>query len=110
MVARSELVSDEKQNDLAQHILPAAGTMLGICTTLIGLVKAVEPHTGSSHVDEYASVAAVLFLFSATASYSSLRFRAPSARRRLERAADLSFLIGLVSLAAISVLFAYEVI
>ena len=29
--------------DLSRHILPSAATMVGICTTLIGLVKIIEP-------------------------------------------------------------------
>lgn len=50
---------------LSSHILPTAGTMLGICTTLIGLVKLFETRVGPSHVDEYAGLIAVLFLISA---------------------------------------------
>jgi hypothetical protein len=97
------------RESLPKHILPAAGTMLGICTTLIGLVKVVEPTVGASRVDEFASLTALLFLCSALVSYASLRRSGP-ASQRLEQAADLSFLLGLVSLAAVSVLFAYEVI
>ena len=28
---------------LSRHILPTAGTLLGVCATLIGLVKVIEP-------------------------------------------------------------------
>ena len=33
--------------------------MVGICTTLIGLVKIVENRIGPSHVDEYGGLAAL---------------------------------------------------
>lgn len=96
---------------LSRHILPAAGTMIGVCTTLIGLVKIVEARTGPSHVDEYSALAALTFLVSAATSYLSMR-RASGGRRAggLERIADLCFIAGLVSLSLIAVLFAYETI
>ena len=100
----------EGRESLPKHILPAAGTMLGICTTLIGLVKVAEPHVGPLRADEYASLTALLFLGSAFASYASLRHRGGKGRRRLEQGADIAFLLGLVCLAALSILFAYEVL
>ena len=85
--------------------------MIGICTTLIGLVKIIEARIGPSHVDEYAAAAALLFLVSAFTSYLSLRNRIPPrAAERFEKAADLLFLLGLFCLSAISLLFAYEAI
>jgi hypothetical protein len=84
--------------------------MVGICTTLIGLVKIIEVRTGSRHVDEYGGLAA-LFLVSALASYLAIRL---SSQGRVsawcERIADLFFVAGLVSLTLISLLFAYEAI
>ena len=104
---RSQAPSD----GLSLHILPNAGTMVGVCTTLIGLVKIYETQAGPSHVDEYAALAAILFLASAAASYLALRLSAESGLAlRLERSADICFLIGLGGLCAIAVTFAYETI
>jgi len=36
--------------------------MVGVSTTLIGLVKVAKGHMGPSRVDEYAGLAALLFL------------------------------------------------
>jgi hypothetical protein len=94
---------------LSRHILPSAGTMVGVCTTLIGLVKILEARIGPSHVDEYAALTAVLFLVSAVASYLSIRLVSGNDRAaRLERCADICFVLGLISLSLISILFAYE--
>ena len=97
--------------ELSRHILPRSATMIGICTTFIGLVKVVETHMGPSHVDEYAALAALLFLISATCSYLSIRYTALiGLSERCERFADVLFLTGLFSSTIIAMLFAYEAI
>ena len=100
-----------RSESLASHILPVSGTMIGVCATLIGLVKLADAGHGSSHVDEYAAMAAVTFLASALTSYLSIRF---SDRTRLscqiERMADVIFLFGLTGITLVATLFAYEVI
>jgi hypothetical protein len=85
--------------------------MTGVCTTLIGLVKVVEARMGPSHVDEYVGLASLLFVISAMTSYVSLRY-AGSQRTslRFERIADICFMVGLLALALIALLFAYEAI
>ncbi|MDP4022534.1 hypothetical protein Q8W71_07860 [Methylobacterium sp. NEAU 140] len=100
-----------RASGLSHHILPTAGTMIGVCTTLIGLVKIYETETGPSRVDEAAALAAVLFLASAIGSYLSIRVAADSdLALRLERAADACFVLGLIGLSMIALLFAYEAI
>jgi hypothetical protein len=98
-------------NGLAGHILPVSGTMIGICVTLIGLVKVAEARLGQSRVDEYAAIAAIAFLSSAITSYLSLRHAGQQRLSyRLEQVADMIFLAGLVGITVIATLFAYEVI
>lgn len=105
------LIIRTRSESLASHILPLSGTMIGVCATLIGLVKLAEARHGTSHVDEYAAVAAVIFLASALTSYLSIRF---SDRTKLsfqiEQIADVIFLCGLVGITLVATLFAYEVI
>jgi hypothetical protein len=99
------------RRELSKHILPSSGTMIGVCATLIGLVKLAEAHIGPSRVDEYAALASLLFLASAIASYISIR---QTGRRRIsercEAIADQCFLAGLIGIAIITLFFAYEVI
>ena len=45
-----------RSDSLASHILPVSGTMIGVCATLIGLVKLASQRHGPSHVDEYAAI------------------------------------------------------
>jgi hypothetical protein len=108
-------MSDDKasgeQGALAKHILPSSGTMIGVCATLIGLVKIMEPQIGPSRVDEYSAIASLFFLASAVASYTSMRkSQNRQLSERCESIADQCFLGGLVAITVIILFFAYEVI
>lgn len=95
----------------ATHILGSASTMIGVSTTLIGLVKVVEGRIGGSRVDEYAGIAAALFLLSAVTSYLSMRIESrPGTSLVLERVADGFFIVGLIAISGIALFFAYEMI
>ncbi|MDQ6870140.1 MAG: hypothetical protein M3178_18015 [Pseudomonadota bacterium] len=100
------------QSRLAHHILPNASTMLGVCLTGIGLVKVAEAHIGPSRVDEFLSLDGLCFLVSCLLSYASIRGGNPGAstRNKLEQSADFFFMLGLIGMALISVLFAYELV
>jgi hypothetical protein len=103
--------SARERRALSKHILPSSGTMIGVCATLIGLVKLAEAHIGPSRVDEYAALASLLFLASAIASYISIRhYDRERISERCETIADQCFLLGLIGLAVITLFFAYEVI
>jgi len=74
-------------------------------------VKVVEARMGPSNVDEYAGLISLLFVISAITSYISLRHvGSERASQRFERIADICFMIGLIGLATIALLFAYEAI
>jgi hypothetical protein len=100
-----------RSESLASHILPVSGTMIGVCATLIGLVKLAEAKHGSSHVDEYAAMVAITFLASALTSYLSIRYSDQTKLSfKIERMADVIFLAGLIGITLVATLFAYEVI
>src|SRR5215467_9270856 len=100
-----------RSETLASHILPVSATMIGVCVTLIGLVKLAEAKLGSSHVDEYAALVSIMFLTSALTSYLSIRYsQRPRLSVRIEQIADLIFLGGLIGITLVATLFAYEVI
>ena len=110
-IMSNRLTIRARNESLASHILPVSGTMIGVCVTLIGLVKLAQQRHGSSHVDEYAALAAVMFLASALTSYLSIRCsERPRRSFRIEQLADITFLCGLVGITIIATLFAYEVI
>lgn len=111
MIIMSKKEKPEATRTLAQQILPTSGTMIGICTTLIGLVKVIEGRIGPSRVDEYTACASLFFLISAVTSYLSIRYaHRIKFSKTLESVADQFFLVGLVAITFIGLFFAYEAI
>jgi hypothetical protein len=99
------------RSDLSPHILGASVVMIGVSTTLVGLVKVAKAHMGPSHVDQYAALTGLLFLLSAGTSYLSIRYgNRTRVGQRCEQIADLLFVVGLIGISTISIFFAYEVI
>jgi len=108
---------DSESNDsaarrvLSSHILSASVVMIGVSTTLIGLVKVAKAHMGPSRADQYVALAALLFLSSALASCSSIRWwDHPPLRQTCDRIADLIFVCALVGICLIASFLAYEFI
>ena len=100
-----------RDDPLQERILSTSGTLVGVCATLIGLVKVVEHRQGLSHVDEYAGCVGVVFVFCALLAYLALRTtRRGKAHLIVGTLADLLFLAGLIGLAGVSVMFAYDLI
>ena len=93
---------------LSSHILPTSATMLGVCMTVIGIVKVVEVGKGSSHIDEVLAINGILFMLSAAFSYLSIRSRRQGAR--LEAIADTLFMVGIGLMAVAGVAFAFELV
>jgi hypothetical protein len=91
---------------LTGHILPNAATMVGVCLTVIGLIKVVEAGTGPSIIDEVLAVNAIGFLLSAILSYVSLR--SDTQKIRLEAWADHLFIGSLGMLGIATVVLAFE--
>jgi hypothetical protein len=85
--------------------------MIGVSTTLIGLVNVAKAHMGPSHVDQYTALTGLLLLLSAGTSYLSIRYgNRTRLGQRCEQIADLLFVVGLIGISTISIFFAYEVI
>ncbi len=107
--ASEEKRQENREAQLARSILGSSGTMIGICTTLVGLVKLVEGRIGPSRVDEFVAFIALLFLGSAILSYFSIRNEHHHRLSRpLGKIADALFITGLVSVVALVILFATE--
>lgn len=95
------------RNDLSQHILPTSAQLVGVCLTVISLVKILHIGQVGSLLDKFLAVDALLFTISATLSYAAMRGKDSV---RLERYADQFFMLGLLELGLCAVLLAFELI
>ncbi|PRP72647.1 hypothetical protein BUE93_01040 [Chromobacterium amazonense] len=91
--------------NLAHHILPTSATMLGVCMTVIPIIKLMKVGHVGTIIDELLADDSVIFLISALLSYLSIR--RPS-WGRLERHADIAFVFGLCGMSVCAVLLSFE--
>jgi uncharacterized membrane protein YidH (DUF202 family) len=91
---------------VANHILPTAATMAGVCITVISIIKLTElSHEISTLIDDALAFDSVLFLASSLLSYLSLR--STRMGERLEHSADILFLVGMLLMVVCAFLLVY---
>ena len=96
-----------EHKDLSQHILPTSAQLVGVCMTVISLVKVLHIGQAGSLLDKLLAVDALLFTISATLSYTSMRGKSED---YLEKYADQFFILGLIELGICAVLLSFEII
>lgn len=99
------MANHDSVSDRPIHILPAAATMVGVCMTVISIVRVL--HEGGVLVAHVVAIASLSFLSSAFAAYFAIRRAAKAAR--LEVLAERCFLSGLVLLTFAVVVIAVEI-
>lgn len=96
-----------EHKDLSQHILPTSAQLVGVCMTVISLVKVLHIGQAGSMLDRLLAVDALLFAVSAALSYASIRGIKSAS---LEKYADQFFMVGLMELGACAVMLSFELI
>ena len=92
---------------LSQHILPTSAQLVGVCVTVISLIKALHIGQAGMVIDRFLALNCLLFIMSALFSYASIRgYKAV----RMEKYADQFFMVGLIALGWCAVLLAFEII
>jgi hypothetical protein len=97
-----------KNSDLSHHILPNSATMVGVCIMVISFVKSMAPGMVSYLIDKALAIDSILFMVSALLSFLSIRLDQSAVK--LERWAEMIFLLGLVSMTLITVIFSFEIV
>ncbi len=94
--------SNHLQEDLCVHLFTVSAGMVGVCLTVIGLIRVVITIGKiDTLADNLLAVDALLFLGACLTAYSALRARANQRMRQLERVADAVFLVAMVLMAVI---------
>jgi hypothetical protein len=99
------------EEDVSIHILSVSAAMVGVCLTVIGLIRIVITlGTFDTIADNLLAVASLIFLISCFCSYWALRTRGTRRMHRLERIADALFLFGLLLMVIVCGIVAFAMI
>ena len=99
------------EKDISIHIFSVSAALVGVCLTVISVVRVVITATKINTVaDDILAADALLFLTSCLLAYSAMRSRTEKRMRVVERAADTVFIIGLLLMAIVCALITYAVI
>lgn len=85
------------EEDICIHIFTVSSAMVGVCLTVIGLIRVVITlGKADTMADDLLAGDAMLFLLSCLLSYSALRSRRLRRMHRIERAADGLFIAAMI--------------
>lgn len=93
----------EKNRDIAHHILNGSTTMIGVCITVIALFRVMKTNM-QTYADELLGIDTLLFTISALFSYASLR---KNKNELPEKIADFFFLLGMLLVLVIVFIIVY---
>lgn len=107
----SDATDERLAEDLAVHVFSASAAMVGVCLTVIGIIRIViVARNVGTLADDVLALDSLLFVSACLLAYSAIRSHSERRRRRLEGAADVLFLVALLLMAVACVLIAYAVV
>jgi hypothetical protein len=100
-----------RDRDFSGRIFTVSAGLVGVCVTVIGLFNSFR-NTGKvqSVADNLIAVDATVFLGACLSAYLALRTVDEARWRRMERYADVLFLLGISGMVLIGGLIAYDFI
>lgn len=97
-------------HDICVHIFTASAAMVGVCLTVIGIIRVViSLRRPDVFGDDLLAINAMIYLAACLVSYWALRTRNLGRNHRLERCADVLFLGALVLTAVNAAFIAWAV-
>src|SRR6266581_8851424 len=93
------------EQDICIHIFTISSAMVGVCLTVIGLIRVVITlGRADTLADDLLAGDALLFLVSCLLSYWALRSRTLRRMHRLEKIADAIFIFAMIGMVVICAL------
>jgi hypothetical protein len=100
----------ELEENICIHIFTVSSAMVGVCLTVIGLVRVVITLGKADTIaDDLLATDALLFLISCFLSYAALRARGIRRMHRIERASDVVFIVAMVVMVGICAFLTYAI-
>ena len=102
--------STHLEQDICIHIFTVSSAMVGVCLTVIGLIRVVITlGSADTLADDLLAGDALLFLISCLLSYWALRSRSLRRMHRLEKIADGIFILAMIGMVIICALITYTI-
>src|SRR5213080_1980626 len=102
--------NSDLEQDICIHIFTVSSAMVGVCLTVIGLIRVVITlGRADTLADDLLAGDALLFLISCLLSYWALRSRTLRRMHRLEKIADGIFIIAMIGMVIICALITYSI-
>jgi hypothetical protein len=109
-IRRQREQNNHLEQDISIHIFTVSSAMVGVCLTVIGLIRVVITLGKADTItDDFLAADALLFLVACLLSYWALRSRGQRRMHRIERVADAIFIIAMIGMVAICALITYTV-
>jgi hypothetical protein len=97
------------EQDICIHIFTVSSAMVGVCLTVIGLIRVVITlGKADTLADDFLAIDALLFLASCLLSYWALRSRGISRMHKIERTADGIFIVAMIGMVGVCTLITYS--
>ena len=98
------------EEDICSHIFTVSSAMVGVCLTVIGLIRVVITLGKIDTVaDDLLAADAFLFLIACLLSYWALRTRSVRRMHRMERIADAIFILAMILMTAVCGVITYTI-
>ena len=98
------------EHDISIHIFTVSSAMVGVCLTVIGLIRVVITlGRADTLADDLLAADALLFLISCLLSYWALRSRGSRRMHRLEKIADGIFIVAMIGMVIICAVITYSI-
>ena len=97
------------RSNLSHHILPTSATMVGVCMTVISIIKLIGTRT-FPYIDHMLAIDSLLFLLGAAFSYYSIRHENEHRlSATIENIADIVFMSGLAIMTMVVFTLVYRI-
>jgi hypothetical protein len=98
------------EEDLCIHIFTVSAAMVGVCLTVIGLIRIVITlQNADTLADNLLACDALLFLTSCILSYWAMRTRGVRRMHRVERVADIVFIAAMILMTVMCMFITYAI-
>src|SRR5215208_3864183 len=98
------------EQDICIHIFTVSSAMVGVCLTVIGLIRVVITFgRADTLADDFLAGDALLFLIACLLSYWALRSRSVRRMHGIEKIADGIFILAVIGMVIICALITYTI-